>query len=94
MRRAPLRSCLADVSSRYDVVVIGAGAAGMAAALFSSIRGARTLVVEKTEFVGGTSALSAGSIWIPNTHLAGNSSDNAADVELVEHVKRLCGLSG
>jgi succinate dehydrogenase/fumarate reductase flavoprotein subunit len=82
MHRAPSRrSGLADVSSRYDVVVIGAGAAGMAAALFSSIRGARTLLVEKTEFVGGTSALSAGSLWIPNTRLAGNSSDNAADVE-------------
>jgi FAD binding domain len=77
------RSGLAGVSSRYDVVVIGAGAAGMAAALFSSIQGARTLLVEKTEFVGGTSALSAGSVWIPNTRLASDiaASDNAANVE-------------
>ena len=69
---------LRDVAAGYDVVVIGAGAAGMSAALFSSIRGARTLLVEKTGFVGGTSALSAGSIWIPNTRhsAAADSLDN------------------
>lgn len=70
-----------EVSSSYDVVVIGAGAAGMSAALFSSIQGARTLLVEKTAFVGGTSALSAGSLWIPNTRHASGTSDNSADVE-------------
>jgi len=76
-------SRLSDVSSSYDVVVIGAGAAGMSAALFAAIRGARTLLVEKTAFVGGTSALSAGSIWIPNTHHASAmaASDSAANVE-------------
>ena len=76
-------SSLLDVSSGYDVVAIGAGAAGMSAALFSSIRGARTLLVEKTGFVGGTSALSAGSIWIPNTHHASAAAapDNAGNAE-------------
>jgi succinate dehydrogenase/fumarate reductase flavoprotein subunit len=75
------RPSLIKVSSSYDVVVIGAGAAGMSAALFSSIQGARTLLVEKTAFVGGTSALSAGSIWIPNTRHASGTSDSPANVE-------------
>jgi succinate dehydrogenase/fumarate reductase flavoprotein subunit len=74
-----LHSTLSDISPRYDVVVIGAGAAGMSAALFSAIRGGRILLVEKTAFVGGTSALSAGSLWIPNTRHA--SEDSAANVE-------------
>jgi succinate dehydrogenase/fumarate reductase flavoprotein subunit len=52
---------------QWDVVVVGAGAAGMAAALFAAIRNAKVLLVEKSEFVGGTAALSAGTIWIPNT---------------------------
>lgn len=78
-----LHSSLSDVSQHYDIVVIGAGAAGMSAALFSAIRGARTLLVEKTAFVGGTSALSAGSIWIPNTrHASGTAAvDSTASVE-------------
>ena len=78
-----LHSGLSDVAPRYDVVVIGAGAAGMSAALFAAIRGAKTLLVEKTGFVGGTSALSAGSLWIPNTrHVSGaGAADSAADVE-------------
>ncbi len=77
------RHSLRDIRAGYDVVVIGAGAAGMSAALFSSIRGARTLLVEKTGFVGGTSALSAGSIWIPNTRHAAEvaASDSAENVE-------------
>lgn len=55
----------------------------MSAALFAAIRGARTLLVEKTEFLGGTSALSAGSIWIPNTRHAQaiGASDSAGNVE-------------
>jgi succinate dehydrogenase/fumarate reductase flavoprotein subunit len=77
------RRGLSEVSPVYDVVVIGAGAAGMSAALFSAIRGAKTLLVEKTGFVGGTSALSAGSIWIPNTRhaLALGATDDAANAE-------------
>jgi succinate dehydrogenase/fumarate reductase flavoprotein subunit len=84
-RRLPGRSLplsrLSDVSPRYDVVVVGAGVAGMSAALFSAIEGARTLLVEKTALVGGTSALSAGSIWIPNTRHASGAADSAANVE-------------
>jgi FAD binding domain len=77
---------LSDVSSGYDVVVIGAGAAGMSAALFSSIGGARTLLVEKTDFVGGTSALSAGSIWIPGTRHAGASDDAASAEQYLQQI--------
>jgi succinate dehydrogenase/fumarate reductase flavoprotein subunit len=54
--------------SRYDIVVIGAGAAGMSAALFAAIENRKVLLVEHTEYVGGTSALSAATIWIPNSH--------------------------
>lgn len=54
----------------YDVVVIGAGGAGMSAALFSAMEGARVLLVEHTGLVGGTTAWSAGTTWIPGTHHA------------------------
>ncbi|MEY9537697.1 succinate dehydrogenase/fumarate reductase flavoprotein subunit [Bradyrhizobium diazoefficiens] len=54
--------------ARYDLIAIGSGAAGMAAALFAAIEGRKVLLVERTEYVGGTSALSAATTWIPNSH--------------------------
>jgi succinate dehydrogenase/fumarate reductase flavoprotein subunit len=39
----------------------------MCAALCAAIDGASVLLVERTEYVGGTTAYSAGSCWIPNT---------------------------
>ncbi|AWL99995.1 FAD-dependent oxidoreductase [Bradyrhizobium amphicarpaeae] len=49
----------------YDVIVIGAGAGGMTAAAVAAAQGLRVLVIEKTAFVGGTTAWSAGMVWIP-----------------------------
>ncbi|MBL8383423.1 MAG: FAD-dependent oxidoreductase [Burkholderiales bacterium] len=51
-----------------DVVVAGAGCAGLSAALMASLEGARVLLLERTAHVGGTSAWSAGTTWIPGTH--------------------------
>src|SRR5205085_136243 len=50
-----------------DALVIGAGAAGMTAALVSAIEGLDVLLCEKSSQVGGTSATSAGTIWVPGT---------------------------
>lgn len=60
----------ASISPRYDVVVVGAGGAGLAAALFAAIEGARVLLVERTGLVGGTTAWSAATTWVPGTHHA------------------------
>ena len=49
----------------YDVIVIGAGAGGMTAAAVAATEGLRVLVIEKTAFVGGTTAWSDGLVWIP-----------------------------
>jgi succinate dehydrogenase/fumarate reductase flavoprotein subunit len=54
----------------FDVVVLGAGGAGMSAALFAAIAGAKVLLVESTAQVGGTTAYSAATTWVPGTHLA------------------------
>ena len=65
----------------FDVVVVGAGGAGLGAALFAALDGAKVLVVESTAYVGGTTALSAGTTWIPGTHhsLTVNPADTLAD---------------
>jgi succinate dehydrogenase/fumarate reductase flavoprotein subunit len=59
-----------------DLLVLGSGAAGMTAALTASVLGLDVLVVEKTEVVGGTSARSAGSLWVPNSRHSPPGRDN------------------
>src|SRR6202163_4331556 len=54
-----------SASDAYDVVVIGAGAGGMTAAVVAAAEGLSVLLIEKTEFVGGTTAWSGGMVWIP-----------------------------
>lgn len=43
------------LDSRYDVIVVGSGPAGLSAALYADRNGARTLLIEKSGFVGGMS---------------------------------------
>ena len=49
-----------------DVLVVGSGAGGLAAAVCAAARGLKVIVAEKDEFVGGTTALSGGFLWVPN----------------------------
>jgi len=53
----------------YDVVIVGSGAGGMLTAIRCHDLGLRAMVVEKSHFYGGTSALSGGQFWIPGNHL-------------------------
>lgn len=59
-----------------DLVVVGAGCAGMAAAVFAAAQSLSVTVLERTAWVGGTSALSAGALWIPNTRHAQGAGDS------------------
>ncbi|MDA0675876.1 MAG: FAD-dependent oxidoreductase [Proteobacteria bacterium] len=54
--------------TRFDLIVVGTGAAGLSAALAASVAGARVLVIEKAAVLGGTTAMSGGCIWVPGHH--------------------------
>lgn len=52
-----------------DVLVIGAGAGGMATAITAARNGLKVIIVEKADVFGGTTAFSGGVLWIPgNRH--------------------------
>jgi 3-oxosteroid 1-dehydrogenase len=50
-----------------DVVVLGTGASGLVAALAAADAGAEVALYEKSDLIGGTTALSSGVVWLPVT---------------------------
>lgn len=56
------------MDEQFDVIVVGSGT-GLLAALAARAAGLSVLVVEKTEYVGGSTALSGGGFWVPNNRL-------------------------
>jgi len=87
------------MTQQYDVIVVGAGTAGIPCAAAVAARGGRVLLVEQNEDVGGTLHLSAGQMSAAGTQLqrdrgieddpslhfsdAMRISKNTADPELV-----------
>lgn len=53
-----------------DVLVVGSGAGGLAAAITARNHGMDVLVVEKASVIGGTTAISGGYLWIPGHGLS------------------------
>jgi succinate dehydrogenase/fumarate reductase flavoprotein subunit len=50
----------------FDVIVVGAGMAGMCTAILAHDRGAEVVVLEASDEVGGTTYKSGGAMWIPD----------------------------
>jgi 3-oxosteroid 1-dehydrogenase len=57
---------MGDFDEVFDTVVVGSGAAGMAAAWTAARCGLSALIIEKADVYGGNSALSGGGAWMPN----------------------------
>lgn len=53
-----------------DWIVVGSGGGGMTSALIAHHHGLSTLIIEKSAYVGGSTARSGGCVWIPNNYLA------------------------
>ena len=53
-----------------DVVAIGSGIGGLSAAITAHDHGARAIVLERSDQVGGVTALSMGEVWVAGNHLA------------------------
>lgn len=81
MTTSPAPSSPTARDTTVDLLVIGAGT-GMAAALTAHELGLSTLIVEKTAYVGGSTARSGGAFWLPDNPIlrkagAGDSPERA-----------------
>ena len=70
-----------------DVAVVGSGAAGLSAALTARVHGARVVVVEKSGYLGGTSAMSGGNLWVPCHHHQAGVGVRDTREEALEYIR-------
>ncbi|MFN4135127.1 MAG: FAD-dependent oxidoreductase [Novosphingobium meiothermophilum] len=78
---------MAGFDETFDWVVAGSGAGSMTSALVMRGAGKSVLVLEKTPFVGGTTAKSGGVIWVPDNALmraAGEQDSVEAGIAYLE----------
>ncbi len=75
-----------------DVLVVGSGAGALTAAVVARNEGCKqVLVVEKSDQYGGTSAMSGGGIWIPNSHYARAEGAQDSAEEALTYLKAVIG---
>ena len=65
-----IRNLPAKWDLESDVIAVGSGGGGLAAAITAHDHGASALVLERSEQLGGVTAYSMGEVWIPGNHLA------------------------
>lgn len=73
-----------------DILIIGAGAAGMTAAIRAAQRGKKVIVLEKTDRVGGTLSLTAGHLSAANTRRQANASIVDITANHYSDIVRIC----
>lgn len=75
----------------FDLVVLGSGAGGFAAAATAARRGLKVLVVEKAERFGGTSAISGGAVWLYGTDQARAAGAKDSPEAMRTYLKHVIG---
>jgi succinate dehydrogenase/fumarate reductase flavoprotein subunit len=81
----------ADTGLSCDMVVLGSGAAALAAAVTGAQAGLKVMVLERAQEIGGTSAISGGAVWMPLSRQCaeGGHQDSPEQVRL--YLKSLLG---
>ena len=84
-----IRNLPAKWDLEADVVSIGSGIGGLAAAITAHDQRARALIVERSDQVGGVTALSMGEVWVAGNHHALAAGINDSPESGFRYLKRL-----
>ncbi|MDW8210010.1 MAG: FAD-dependent oxidoreductase [Cytophagales bacterium] len=79
-----------NTAEKYDLIVVGAGSAGMPCAITAAEQGAKVLVIEKSDRVGGTLHLSAGHLSAGGTRRQKAMGIDDSPQKHYEDVMRIC----
>lgn len=74
-----------------DVVILGSGAAALTSAIMAHDQGAKVIILEKANQVGGTTAFSGGIPWIPNNRYMKEEGIEDSSEEAKQYIERLTG---
>jgi len=75
----------------FDLVVVGSGAAGMTGALTAALNGLRVVVLEKTEYFGGSTARSGGGVWLPGNSVLRKSGRKDSPSQARQYLAYVAG---
>ena len=80
-----------DWDHSVDVLVMGSGGAGQCAAVRAHDLGLEVLIVEKGEEWGGSTAMSAGAVWLPDNRAMHKLGLDDSEDDGVKYLKHLTG---
>jgi len=74
-----------------DLLVVGSGGGGMTAALVAKLGGLDALILEKTEYFGGSTALSGGFVWVPGNYVMAEAGLPDSHEQAVLYLETIIG---
>jgi len=81
----------ASLPTEVDVLVVGSGAAGLTAAITVAEAGLNVAIIEKADVFGGTTAYSAGVVWVPCSQQAREAGIQDSEDRVVQYIRHEAG---
>ena len=80
-----------ELPAEVDVLVVGSGVAGLAAAITAADAALSVAIVEKADVFGGTTAYSAGVVWVPCSRQAREAGIEDSEDQVVQYIRHEAG---